>query len=161
MEAAALIKEFELYPTGCDLFRFASSGKVQQLYRGYSTDDRATVEEGYKDRMEEIGTRYKINDLDHVPLRITATTVSTNEEDKSKYITLDAIRKDTDELLTVRTRATAIMRFFRDRTLPSDVVFVRIGDTRVGLHSINPFWMVIPLVALVDKNPFIGANHSG
>lgn len=159
MEATELVEQFEMHPTGCDLYRFATSNKVQNIYRRLDSSGQNLVAAAYRERMSEIAQFYKVNDLDKVPLTVTSVLTETNE-DGSLYLKLHATRKDTGEEIQSRTRSTSIIRYLKDRPLPVDVFFVRMQPLATDAAQRVPgFWMVIPITALVDKNPFNGSNH--
>lgn len=162
METASdLVAQFDMHPTGCDLYRFASSYKAQQVYRKLDASEQETVQTAYRERMQSIAKFYKINDLDKIPLTVTAVTTDTNS-DETDFITIEAIRKDTGEAVQCRTRSTSIMRYLRDRPLPVDVLFVRMQPQVMdAAQRISGFWMVVAITKLADKSPFNGSNHNG
>lgn len=161
MEATELVEQFDMHPTGCDLYRFATSNKAQQAYRKLDSEGQALVESAYRERMESIAAFYKVNDLDKIPLTVTKVTTEKNEDD-SLYLSLEATRKDTGEAVQSRTRSTSIIRYLKDRTLPVDVFFVRMQPQVMdAAQRVSGFWMVVPITRLADKNPFNGSGHNG
>lgn len=154
--SAELIELMEQCPTGMDLFRFANGTKAQQMYRMLDEAERTSAYEAYTEQMKLVCDRYKLNDLDGIPLHVDTVEQVHNPENGTDFLVISGSRKDTGETFTTRTRAVGLVRFFKEKsgTPNVDVAFVRSGTNRNGPYSLSSFWAVVVLVPLTKRNPF-------
>lgn len=167
MTLDSLLRQISSAPTPHDLYAMATSPKMSSQVNGLQSDELERLADAYDERYEEVRGRYKIAELDGIPLRVRSVEQVHNENNGTNYLVITGERKDTDEPFSVRTSAKGICQWMDTYWDTShgdinpwvDVVFLRIE----GRPPYNPYahWSVRRLVPASHDNPFTRSNGDG
>lgn len=156
----SLVRQLRSTPTPHDLHTLASSPRVVNLRSTFTDEELDELADVYDEHYDKVRGRYKINELDKIPLRVRTYEPVHNNTNGTTYIVLTGYRKDTDEPMSVRTSARGIMQWFQnaiwivedDGNKYVDVVFIKIPG--VPPYNPHPHWTVRRLLAAQHDNPF-------